>query len=148
MAVRLTQKEADMLIDMLKRTVEKTISFPIAKGRVEFDVLGDRKKDVFTVNISRKGINATGATYQGKVRTSGAILMRLDVNPTGIHSNPNGEKITGSHLHIYSEEHDMSLAIPFDIGNKDLHELCYSFFKRFNIIESPSVIFQLRLPEV
>ena len=149
MAIKLTQKEADMLIDMLKKTVQKEIIFPQTKGRVEFDVEGDKREDIFAINISRKGINAAGATYQGRVRTgSGAILMRLDVNPTGIHSNPNGEKITGSHLHIYSEEHDMSLAIPFDIGNKDLHELCYSFFKRFNIIESPSVIFQLRLPEV
>ena len=146
MPIRLTQKEADMLIDMLKKTVEKVISFPGTKGRVEFDVLGDRKEDIFAVNISRKGINAAGATYQGKVRTSGAILMRLDVNPTAIHCNPNGEKIKETHLHIYTEEHDMGLAIPFDVGNKDLYELCYSFFERFNIIEPPSVI--NRLPEV
>ena len=147
MAIRLTQKEANMLIDMLKKTVEKVISFPSTKGRVEFDVLGERKEDVFAVNISRKGINDAGATYQGRVRTSGAILMRLDVNPTAIHCNPDGEKIRGTHLHVYSEEHDMDLAIPFDIVNKDLYELCYSFFERFNIIEPPSVIYQLKLPE-
>ena len=148
MAIRLTQKEADTLIEMLKKTVKKEITFPITKGRVEFDVLGDRKEDVFAVNISRKGINAAGATYQGRVRTSGAILMRLDVNPTTAHCNPDGEKINGTHLHIYTEEHDMSVAMPFDIENKDLYELCYSFFERFRIIEPPDVIYQIRLPGV
>ena len=52
MAIRLTQKEADMLIDMLKKTVVKAISFPRSKGRVEFDVQGDRREDIFAVNIS------------------------------------------------------------------------------------------------
>jgi len=147
-AIKLTQKEADMLIEMLKKTVEKEILFPNGKGRVEFDVLGDRREDIFAINISRKGINAAGATYQGRVRTSGAILMRLDVNPTAVHPNPDGEKITGTHLHVYTEEHDMALAIPFDIENKDLYQVCYSFFEQFHIIEPPDVIQQLTLAEV
>jgi hypothetical protein len=142
MAIKLTQKEADMLIDMLKKTIEKEISFPSGKGRIEFDVLGDRREDVFVINISRKRINANGASYQGRVRHSGIILMRLDVNPTSVHPNPDGQKITGTHLHIYTEEYNMSMAIPFDVENKDLFQLCYIFFERFNIIEPPAIIQQ------
>jgi hypothetical protein len=148
MAIRFTQKEADMLIGMLKKTVEKEVSFPQRKGRVEFDVLGERRDDIFAINISRKGIDATGASYQSRIRTRGNILMRLDVNPTSAHTNPNGEKIIGTHLHIYTEEHDMALAIPFDVENKELYQLCYSFFERFNIIEPPNVTQQLALEEV
>ena len=148
MAIKLTQKEADMLIDMLKRTVINEIAFPSSRGRVEFDVVGDRREDIFAINISRKGINAAGASYQGRVRISGIILMRLDVNPTAVHTNPNGERITGNHLHIYTEEYDMSYAISFDINNKDLYILCYSFFERFNIVEPPSVRQQIILAEV
>jgi hypothetical protein len=148
MAIRLTQKEADMLIEMLKKTIEKEISFPSSKGRVEFDVLGDRREDIFAVNISRKGINAAGTSYQGRVRTSGTILMRLDVNPTAVHPNPDGEKIIGTHLHIYTEEHDMAYATAFDIENKDLYQLCHSFFERFHIVEPPNVTQQLELTEV
>ena len=148
MAIKLTQKEADMLIDMLKKTVISEISFPSSKGRVEFDVIGDRREDIFAINISRKGINAGGASYQGRVRTSGIILMRLDVNPTAVHTNPNGERITGNHLHIYTEEHDMSYATSFDINNEDLYNLCYSFFERFNIIEPPNISHQVTLTEV
>jgi len=148
MAVRLTQKEANMLIDMLKRTVEKEIFFPHSKGRVEFDVVGDRREDIFAINISRKGINVGGASYQGKVRTSGIILMRLDVNPTAVHLNPDGEKIKGTHLHMYTEEQEMAFAIPFDVENKNLYQLCYSFFERFNIVEPPNVTQQTEMTEV
>ena len=148
MATKLTQKEADMLIGMLKKAVEKEIEYPSGKGRIEFDVTGDRREDIFAVNISRKGINAGGATYQGRVRTSGVILMRLDVNPTAVHPNPDGEKIVGTHIHIYTEEHGDGWAIPFDVEDKDLYELCYAFFERFNIIEPPAVHYQLKLTEV
>ncbi|MDR2971077.1 MAG: hypothetical protein LBU83_04025 [Bacteroidales bacterium] len=145
MAVKLTQKEADMLIEMLKKTAEKEIAFPQERGRVEFDVFGDRREDIFVVNISRKGINADGASYQGRLRHREGILMRLDVNPTGVHRNPDEEVIRGTHLHIYTEEYGMAVAIPFDTENKDLVGLCYAFFKHFHIIEPPAVTFQLKL---
>ena len=148
MAVRLTQKEADMLINMLKKTVEKEINFPCGKGRVEFDVTGDRREDIFAVNIQRKGINAGGATYQGRVRTNGVILMRLDVNPTGVHTNPDGDKITGTHIHIYTEKYGDSWAIPFDVESMDLYQLCHTFFGRFNVVEPPKMNQQLTLLEV
>ncbi len=148
MSIRLTQKEADKLIAMLKRTVEKEVSFPQKKGRVEFDVTGDRRDDIFVVNISRKGINASGASYQGRSRTRGHLLMRLDINPTQVHRNPDGEKITGTHLHVYTEEHGMDMATPFDIGNNDLYQLCTLFFEKFNIIEQPVLAHQLILEEV
>jgi len=148
MAIKLTQKEADSLIAMLKKTVEKEIAFPHNKGRVEFDVVGDRREDVFVINISRKGINDAGASYQGRMRTRGVNLLRLDINPTSIHMNPDGEKITETHLHIYSEQHEMAFAIPFDIENKDLYQLCYNFFEKFNIIEPPNITQQLRITEV
>jgi hypothetical protein len=145
----LTQKEADMLIDMLKKTVEKTIYFPSGKGRLEFDALGERREDVFAINISRKGINAVGATYQGRIRTgSGVVLIRLDVNPTAVHTNPDGEKISGTHIHIYTEGHGTDIAMPFDVENKDVFDLCKTFFKRFNIIEPPTVIQQITTFEV
>ena len=148
MAFKLTQQEADILISMLKHSIEHEITFPCGKDRLEFDVRGERKNDIFVVNISRKGIDASKATYQGRVRASGAILMRLDVNPTSAHINPDGRKILGTHLHIYDEKHEMAFAIPFDIENKNLFQLCYTFFERFNIIEPPSMAQPLPLTEV
>ena len=144
MAIKLTQAEADMLIDMLKKVVKKhTLKFPSAKGKLSFDVIGERRTDKFVVNIDRKGLNAQGCTYQGRIKSNNFILLRLDINPTAVHPNPSsGEKIHGSHLHIYTEDHEMREAIPFDTEGKDLYELCFTFFKRFNIVEPPSLTYQ------
>ena len=88
------------------------------------------------------------ASYQGRVRTSCIILMRLDVNPTQPHINPDGQKIMGTHLHIYTENNDMTCAVPFDINNSDLYQLCFAFFERFNIVEPPDVYQQLTIEGV
>ena len=142
--MKLTQIEANALIAMLKKTADDSfLLFPSEKGKLSFDVLGERNIDVFAVNIDRKGINAQGCTYQGRLKSNDAVLLRLDVNPTAVHINPsNGEKITGTHLHIYNEEYELSEAIPFDTGDKDLYEICYTFFERFNIIEPPEITYQ------
>jgi hypothetical protein len=146
-AIKLTQTEATMLIDTLKKFVKNhSLEFPAAKGKLSFDVVGERRTDEFVVNIDRKGINAEGCTYQGRIKANNIILIRLDINPTGVHPNPsNGEKIYGSHLHIYTEEYEMAEAIPFDTEGKDLYDLCYAFFEKFNIIEPPEITYQYSL---
>lgn len=147
MAIKLTQDEAEYLINMMKSKVkEETIDFPSAKGKIVFDVVGEKKQDYFVVNIDRKGKNASGCTYQGRIKSNNVILMRLDVNPTAIHINQSdGKKIVGTHLHIYSEEYELSEAIPFDIGSKDLLDTCLTFFEHFNIINPPNVQCQMKI---
>ena len=144
MAGLLTQAEADKLIEMLKCTVEKRIVFPEQKGGVSFTVIGERRDDEFIINIDRKGRIAEKCTYQGRVRQSNQVLLRLDIDPNARHTNPgaDGEIVRGNHLHIYSEEYDMKYAIPFDIQNKDLYNLCYTFFERFHVMEPPAVFCQ------
>lgn len=140
----LTQAEADKLIEMLKRTVEERIVFPEQKGGLSFTVIGERRDDEFIINIDRKGRIAEKCTYQGRVRQSNQVLLRLDIDPNARHTNPgpDGEIIHGDHLHIYCEEYDMKYAIPFDIQNKDLYDLCYTFFEKFHIMEPPAIFYQ------
>lgn len=132
---------------MLKNYVQThSFEFPKASGKLEFEVLGERRTDEFVVNIDRKGINARGCTYQGRIKSNNIILIRLDVNPTSKHVNPStGEKISGTHLHIYTEEYETREAIPFDVEDKDLYNTCYTFFEKFNIIETPILVQQLEL---
>lgn len=137
----LTQDEANKLINMLKRTVEERIVFPNQKGSLSFSVIGERENNKFVVNIDRKGRKAEKCTYQGRVYQSNQILMRLDIDPNGRHTNPDGEIIRGNHLHIYHELYDMRFATPFDINDTDLYNTCYTFFEKFNIIQPPTVFY-------
>ena len=145
MAGLLTQEEANELIEMLKKTVEQQIAFPSEKGGISFDVIGNRREDIFIINIDRKGKLAEKCTYQGRVRQSNQVLLRLDIDPNGKHTNPDGQVIHGNHIHIYTEAHDMKAAIPFDILDKDLYEVCYVFFKKFHIMKPPEVFSQQTL---
>lgn len=142
MAGLLTQAEADALIEMLKRTLKEQIELPSQKGEISFNVVGDSRENEFVINIDRKGKKAEKCTYQGRVWQSNQVLMRLDINPTGRHTNPGGEVICGNHLHIYNEEYGMNYAIPFDIESRDFYQLCFTFFEKFHIIEPPEVYYQ------
>ena len=135
----LTQAEANRLIKMLKKTVEDHIVFPNKKGGTSFAVTGDHENDKFIINIDRKGKNAEKCTYQGRVSQSNQILMRLDIDPNGRHTNPDGELICGNHLHVYHELYDMKFAVTFDIDDKDLFQTCYTFFEKFHIIQPPTM---------
>lgn len=146
--MKITTEEAIRLIDMLKQHSLKTkLKFPDKKGKLEFNVYGEKlNQDEFVVNIERKGINLTSATFQGRIKSDNSILLRLDINPTGKHMNPsNGEIIEGSHLHTYTEEYGDKEAVVFNPESDDLYDVCLEFFEKFNIIESPLEDYQVKL---
>jgi hypothetical protein len=138
--MRITKEEAEKLIAMIKKYLgNKEFVFPNSKGKICFEVKGERRTDDFVVNIERKGIDASKMTYQGRVKSNNTILMRIDINPTSIHTNPSGETIYGSHIHIYSKDFDIKEAIPINWNDKDPFEACFDFFEKFNIIEYPKI---------
>lgn len=55
---KLTDAEARRLIAMLKRALIEAIDFPDRGKKAEFDVVGDTKKDLFTVSIFRGKIQS------------------------------------------------------------------------------------------
>ena len=148
MATKLTQIEADMLISMLKESLEKNIEIPINKAnRTEFEVVEVAdKKEKFIINIARKGINNQAMTYQARHPRTGEILLRLDINPSTFHRNPDGEKIEGNHLHVFTEGFGEKYAIPFEVKSNNFHDLCMEFFERFNLIDKPNVRYIEPLP--
>ena len=144
MAFKLTQEEANKLIESLKKYVEQNkLTFPEAKKELIFFVFADKTNDKFKISIQRKGINRDSCSYVGVKKPDNIALMRLDIGNTHRHKNPsNDEVLVGSHLHIYTEEYYDKEAIPFDVNNKNLYQLCYDFFERFNIVEYPNIIYE------
>ena len=144
--IKLTTEEAINLIDILKEKVNETkLKFPQLGNKIEFEVQAQRDGTRFIINITRGKIDNKKCSYQGRTYINSIALLRLCVT-NSFHINPNGKKISGTHLHIYSEEHEMGNAIPFDIENADLYDYCLSFFKKFNILEETcGILYQTEL---
>lgn len=145
-AVKLTQDEAKRLLDMTKRSLIAEMNFPTRGKTKEFDVIGDTKKDVFSINIYRGKINAFKYDMGARIKKNGIMLLQLHINPSNVHINPDGQKITGSHWHIYTEQYGRTFAFPADdINSDEFVDNTISFLNRFNVIEKPEFLFQLEI---
>ncbi len=142
----ITQEEAKQLIDMIKKYIgNQGMEFPNTKGKLEFEVQGEKRGNNFVVNIERKGPDAKKFSYQGRSKNKNVILMRIDINETGVHQNPSGEKIKGSHIHLYTEGYDTRIAIPINWDHKDPFDACFEFFEKFHIVEPPKFVYKPNL---
>lgn len=144
---KLTQEEADRLIDMLKTSLVETIDFPEKGKFVEFDLAGrDIKKDIFTAKIYRGKINRYKYDIGARIKKDGILLLELHIGDGLVHMNPDGVKLTGSHWHIYTEEYDRRMAVPADdVNSSEFIENTVLLLKRFHVIEEPTIHFQLEL---
>lgn len=74
------------------------------------------------------------------------MLLELHINPGKPHINPNGEKIVGSHWHIYTEEFGRKQAfLADDLHSDHFVENTILFMEKFNIVEKPTINYQLEL---
>lgn len=82
-----------------------------------------------------------------QTRKDSIPLVRIDLDPNGEHTNPNGQKIKGSHLHIACEGHGHRWAVPLSdqtiiegIKTYDMPSEVFEPFKRFCGIEEGLMI--------
>lgn len=143
---KLTQDEAQRLLDMLKRSLTDLIHFPTRGDREEFDVIGDTKNDVFSINIYRSKIHPSKYNIGARIKRNGIMLLELHINSRGVHCNPDGEKIIGNHWHIYKEGFGRAFAFPADDLEDDRFvENTISFLEKFNVVECPHIVYQLEM---
>ncbi len=145
-SIKISQDEANKLLNMLKYTLVSEINFPSKGSSIEFNVVGDKKQDIFAINIFRGKINRLKYNIGARIIKNGILLMELHINPSNVHINPDGEKITGSHWHIYSEEYGRLWAYPAeDLDSERFVDNTISFLEKFNVIKQPTINFQLEL---
>lgn len=110
----------------------------------EFDLLSIDHKEAFILTINRSSTRLTGkCTYQTRTGTH-IPLVRVDINPTGFHRNPNGDIIYGNHIHLYKEGYGDRFAKPLESeieinDPQDLLGVYMGFCKYCNIEKSPSL---------
>lgn len=143
---KLTQVEADKMLNMIKKSLDKNINFPSKGASLEFDLAGETPKDIFTTKIYRGKINRLKYEIGARIKKDGILLLELHISPGKVHPNPDGTKIIGSHWHIYTEEYGRSFAFPAeDITSDEFVKNTLLFLDKFNVIENPTVNFQLEL---
>lgn len=144
--VTLSQTEADRLLNMLKRSLVSKVNFPLKREDVEFNVIGEEKQDVFAINIFRGKLNHLRYNIGARIIKNDVMLLELHINPSNAHINPDGEKIKGSHWHIYREGYGRLWAFPAEDINSELFiENTITFLNRFHVIEQPTIHQQIEL---
>lgn len=76
------------------------------------DLIGNGNRERFLLDLWRGTFKLSKIKYQTRGRQI-IVLARLDINGAP-HTNPDGEKIVGTHLHIYKEGFDDKWAYPLD----------------------------------
>ena len=143
---KLTQDEAKRLIDMLKRALVSTVVFPSQGQGDEFDVVGDTKKDAFCISIYRGRIQPLKYNLGARIKKNGTMLLELHVGQSLVHTNPDGEKINGTHWHVYTEGYGRSYAFPADsILSDQFVDNTIKFLEEFHVVEKPTVLYQVEL---
>src|SRR5574340_80017 len=100
----LTQTEADTLIAMRKIFVNPLIvSIPPSSDQTH-ELIGDDKREPFLLDLWRGTIRLSKLKLQTRGRKV-IVLVRLDVDGAP-HTNPDGTKLSGTHLHIYRESYE------------------------------------------
>ncbi len=108
----LTQAEADSLIEMDKSFEHPTtISIPPGTNQTH-DLIGADKRERFLLDIWRGTLRLTKLKQQLRGRKV-FVLVRLDIDGAP-HTNPDGNRIGPTHLHLYRDGYEDRWAHPLD----------------------------------
>lgn len=115
-------------MQMPKHFVRPPASISIPPGSdetYELATLDDR--ETFLLDIWRGTLRLTKLKFQNRVRTI-VVLVRLDVDGAP-HTNPDGQRLSGTHMHLFKEGYDDKWAYPIDD-------------KLFTLLSDPGTTFQ------
>ena len=108
----LTQTEADTLIAMRKVFFNPdTLSLPPGTDQTH-ELIGDDRRERFFLDLWRGTIRLSKVKYQTRGRKA-FVLVRLDIDGSP-HTNPDEQKIGGTHLHVYREGYEDRWAFPLN----------------------------------
>lgn len=108
----LTQAEADSLIQMGKRFLNPT-TIALRPGADEtHELIGDDDRERFLLDSWRGTIRVSKLKLQNRARKA-IVLVRLDIDGAP-HTNPDGQRLGGTHLHLYREGFEDRWASPLD----------------------------------
>ncbi len=98
---------------MAKRFVRPPASITIPPGVDDtYDLVGPNDRERFLLDVWRGTLRLTKLKFQNRARAV-IVLVRLDVDGAP-HTNPDGQWLSGTHLHLFREGYDDRWAYPVD----------------------------------
>ncbi len=125
---------------MEKQFVRPPASISIPPGADEtYELVGQGDRERFQLDVWRGTLRLSKLKLQNRAR-SVVVLVRLDVDGAP-HTNPDGEQVSGTHLHLFREGYDDKWAYPIDSARFTLLSDLGATFQEFcafcNIVASP-----------
>jgi len=109
----LTQAEADDLRAMSKHFLRPPAYISIPAGCDDtFELASPNDRERFLRDVWRGTIRLSKLRFQNRVKVA-IVLVRLDIDGAP-HTNPDGVKLPGTHLHVFKEGYDDRWAYPVD----------------------------------
>ena len=100
----LSQLEADSLMSVKKLFEDKSAITVNRPYKVERKLVSATNvSDIFYLNINETAIEF--GKYTVNNRFFSIPLVRICIDTDGVHENPDGKHIKGSHIHIYKEKY-------------------------------------------
>ena len=135
----LTQPEADILIQMKKSFVKRGI-ISITPGTDQtHDLISADKRERFLLDLWRGTLRLSKLKFQTRGHKV-IVLARLDIDGAP-HTNPDGEILDGTHLHIYREGYEDKWAEPLSnddfISPSNIRQIYEDFCRYCNIETLP-----------
>ena len=141
MSAELTQNEIEYLLNLEKNYVgTQKFKYPILGGKLNIQLSSSDKNEEFILDITRSHISLSKNTFQNRAQGS-IILLRLDLD-SAPHRNPDGEMVTGNHLHIYKEGYGDKFAysLPEDFDKcSDVKDFLEQFMDYCHINNKPII---------
>lgn len=124
----ITQAEADYLIALPKLFVENDpLEIGTPDETIKRELVSPDKRERFLLDVWSSGARLGKYTFQNRSRTI-IILIRVDVGDTLEHTNPDGTRVSGSHIHFYKEGYDEKFAFPLgEYAFRDAKDIVRTF---------------------
>lgn len=135
----LTQAEADALISMRKTFADSApVSLPPGIDRTR-ELIGEGTQERFLLDLWRGTLRLSKLRFQTRGRKV-IVLVRLDIDAAP-HTNPDGTKLNGTHIHLYREGYEDRWANPLDPNDfrntTDIRQTFQDFCRYCNIQSVP-----------
>jgi hypothetical protein len=128
MAVGLTQEDANKLIEMDKHFIDRRKIILDDGFDIERELTSKIGKKLFILSLRQGRIDLKKITYNTRTKV-GVPLVRLDIGDIIQHTNPDGTKIIGTHLHVYKEGYADTIAIKIPNKSQKLFKDMSNFVK-------------------